>query len=86
MGKMKPTSLSIADAQITIARQVRELEEPYRTALAHVSSMLEIAQVLFVAAFGSTATPEHVLTLLDHLLAEAGHVEVTNPEYDEESE
>lgn len=87
---MKPSSPSTtdakADASAKIDYKLRNLEEPHRSALGCVVSTLDSAQVLAKAAFGEEATPDHVLTLLDHLLAQADRVEVNGPDYDEESE
>jgi hypothetical protein len=60
-----------------------DLDEPHRTALIRVRGVLDTAQALAMAAFGDAATPDHALTLLDHLLAQADLVEVGS---DDESE
>jgi hypothetical protein len=86
---MKPSSPSTdvkTDANAKIDFKLRNLEEPHRSALGCVVSTLDSAQVLAKAAFGAEATPDHALTLLDHLLAQADRVEVNGPDYDEESE
>ena len=76
----KPSPMTAAEARKQLAR---DLDEPDRIALTHVQSTLQSAQALAVAAFGDAATPDHALTLLDHLLTQAERAALDDDALDE---